>query len=127
MIRLSVAYAALGTSLVAVAASQILIKSRFEHLGIGARFDEGLVGVVVLLVSDPRLWGALFLAVTGATLWYVALVRLPIHVMLPLAAAIAPISSIGAYFYLGEALTAPKMAAIGMIAAGAAWLGALQG
>ena len=127
MIRLGMAYVALGISLVSVAASQLLIKSRFEALGIGATADRGIAATMVAIMGDFGTWCAALLVASGALLWYFALSRLPVHVMLPLAALIGPLTSAGAYFFLGEPVTAPKMAAIALIATGAAWLASLQG
>lgn len=127
MIRTSTAYAAFCVSIAAFIVSQLLIKSRFEHLGIGDALDRGLGAVAGLLLRDSACWFAGTLVVVGGLSWYIAMTRMPLHMMLPLSAIITPATSIGAYLLFGEQLSAQKWAAIGLITAGVAWLGSMRG
>jgi drug/metabolite transporter (DMT)-like permease len=79
-----------------------------------------------LALADPLLWFAGLLILLGVICWYLSMTRLPLSLMLPLAAAIAPVVSVGAYFLLGEVLTPAKIAAIAMITVGVSWLGWLN-
>jgi drug/metabolite transporter (DMT)-like permease len=126
MISTNTAYLALAGSLMGMAASQLLIKSRFENLGIGAALDQGAQSVAALLLSDLACWCAGGLIVAAAALWYLAMIRLPIHMMMPMSAVIAPITAIGAYFILGETITLQKAMAIVAIASSVAWLGSMS-
>ena len=126
MIRSSAAYTALAISLLSAVASQLLIKWRFDQLGVGAALGNGAGETIGMIMGDLLCWLGALLLIVGAILWYLALMRLPIHVMLPLAATVSPAASIGACLFLGESLTVPKMAAIATIFAGVAWLGVLQ-
>lgn len=126
MQKLALAYGAFAISLLAAVISQLLMKSRFENLGASAALDRGVLDFVLLVMADWQCWIAGFLLVVGAGCWYLAMTRLPIHFMLPLAALIAPAASVGAWLFLGEPLTAAKIMAISVIAAGAIWLGTLQ-
>ena len=127
MIRFNSAYISLGLRLAVVAVSQLLIKSRFEQLRVGELIDRyEFFSAAKIILADAGCWGIGLLIVIGAALWYLSIARLPLHFVLPLSALIAPSVSIGAYIFLKEQLSMSKMAAIVMIAAGAAWLGALQ-
>lgn len=126
MITLQFAYIALVTAILGVTAAQLLIKARFSALGIAEALGHGLLPTILMMLRDWPLWVALVLMLTGAVLWYLAMAKLPLHFILPCAAIIAPLASIGAWLWLGEAISLPKMLAIGLIALGVAWLGLLQ-
>ena len=66
------------------------------------------------------------LVVAGAICWYLALLRLPVSFMLPVAALIAPVTAVGANLFLGETLTVGKACAILTIMGGVIWLGTQQ-
>jgi drug/metabolite transporter (DMT)-like permease len=126
MLKLASAYGAFTFSLLAAVVSQLLMKSRFEHLGASAALDRGAIDLLKLVLTDWQCWAAGILLVLGAGCWYLAMTRLPISFMLPLAALIAPVASVGAWVFLGEPLTVSKVAAISVVAAGSIWLASLQ-
>jgi drug/metabolite transporter (DMT)-like permease len=126
MIRLNTAYSVLAFSIVSVALSQLIIKMRFDGLGLGGTAERSLFSTLLLAMSDGVLWLGAVLLIAGACAWYMALTRLPIHVMLPFAAIITPVVSLGAYLFLGEDISQQKFMAIAVITAGVAWFGAVQ-
>ncbi|MBO6900919.1 MAG: hypothetical protein JJ864_06200 [Rhizobiaceae bacterium] len=126
MITDRIAYIALAAAILGVTGAQLLIKARFNALDLNSEMGRGFAGFFLLLLRDWPLWLAAFLMIGGAVLWYVSMIRLPLHFILPCAALISPLASIGAYFLLGEALSGQKVAAIAVIAVGVAWLGAIQ-
>jgi drug/metabolite transporter (DMT)-like permease len=126
MIRLNTAYGILAFSIVSVTLSQLVIKARFDGLGLGGTEGRSLLSTLLLAMSDSMLWVGAVLLVAGACAWYMALTRLPIHVMLPFAAIITPVVSLGAYLFLGEDISTQKFMAIAVITAGVAWFGAVQ-
>lgn len=110
-------------SILSVAASQLIMKWRF-----GVLFPEGgatrsATGHVMTAASDAWVLAGVGLIVIGGSSWYLAMSRLPLTFMMPVAASIAPITVVCAYFFLKEPLTLGQIAAIAMIAAGVAWLG----
>lgn len=115
-----------AVSLVSVAGSQLLFKTRMMQLGeISGSGSPILTGLSRLLV-DPLFWVAGLIVAVGAVCWYSAMVKLPLSFMLPIASLIAPMTAVGAYFWLGESLPPEKLAAIAWIAIGAVWLGYLS-
>lgn len=113
-------------SLVSVAGSQLLFKTRMTHLADLAGSPNPLTTGFARLVFDPLFWLAMLMVAVGAVCWYAAMVKLPLSFMLPIASLIAPMTAIGAYFWLGETLSLEKLAAIIWIATGAVWLGYLS-
>jgi drug/metabolite transporter (DMT)-like permease len=125
MISMTAAYLTFGLSLAAIGGAQLLVKWRFGVLGFdrGTRSFSDVLGVVL---GDPGLWLAGVLIVVSALGWYVSLIRLPLSFMMPTAAIVAPLVALGAHLLLGETVKPGQMAAIAVIAAGVAWLGAQQ-
>jgi drug/metabolite transporter (DMT)-like permease len=68
------------------------------------------------------MWLVIALVVAGAALWYLAMIRIPVSVMLPLASLVSPIVAVGAHYFLGESLSPSKVGAIGLVVAGGFWL-----
>lgn len=120
------ALAALAFSLLAIAASQLVIKWRFGTLA-GTPAANGEFRLVAAVLGDPWLWLGAVLVISGAIAWYVALSRLPVSFMMPTAGLVAPLTSFGAWWFLGESMTAQKCAAIAIILFGVIWLHLQQG
>lgn len=95
-------------------------------LGMSGSQNLGFADAATRALSDPLTWVAGSLVVIGAGCWYLALTRLPLSLMLPVAGLVAPIVAIAAHFALGESLSIAKLAAIFVIAFGVIWLGFLQ-
>ena len=116
----------LALAILFVTASQLIIKARLSFLHI--EFSSWSVGgeLFIRILSDAWLWLGFFLLVSSALCWYLAMIKLPISLMLPVGALVAPIVSVGAYFMLGEELSAAKSTAIMWIALGVLWLGWLN-
>ena len=115
----------LGTSITLIAASQLLMKWRMTALvADGAATTRR--DMLAMALFDPWVWLCAAFILASAVLWYIAMSRLPLSFMMPLAACTAPIVAVGAALLFGETLSAMHMAAIGLIAVGVAWLGMLQ-
>jgi drug/metabolite transporter (DMT)-like permease len=120
------ALAALAVSLATVGTSQLVFKARLNRLAEHFYAGPTALAIAWRALCDPVLWLAALLILIGFVCWYLAMLRLPLSMMLPMAASIAPLVSIGSYFILGENLTPTKIAAILVIAGGVAWLGWLN-
>lgn len=124
MISRSTAVMFLVMSLAAVAASQIIIKARFMGAGLDlSSRDSFWVDTLSRILCDPAVWFCGGLLVFGALCWYLALIRLPLSFMLPVAGVLSPIVAIAAHYWLDEPLPPQKLAAICLIAVGVVWLG----
>jgi len=112
------------SGLVMIATSQLLLKAgmmRIAEAGALSRLD-----MARLALTMPAVWLGAAAVVAGTICWYVALMRLPLSFMMPMAALIAPSVSIAAWALFGDPLSGAKLAAIGLIAIGALWLGWLN-
>lgn len=115
-----------AVSLFSVAGSQLLFKTRMMELGGNAGSGTPILITLSRLFVDPLFWVAGLMVAVGAVCWYSAMIKLPLSFMLPIASLIAPMTAVGAYFWLGESLPPEKLAAIAWIAIGAVWLGYLS-
>jgi drug/metabolite transporter (DMT)-like permease len=121
MISQSAAALLLALSILALAGSQLLAKARLTDLAdVGT--GRTLRPMLAAAIADPLMWLVAALVVGGAALWYLAMIRIPVSVMVPLASLVSPIVAVGAHYFLGESLSPSKVAAIGLVAAGGFWL-----
>ena len=122
----TLSFGLLVVAILAVAASQVLIKSRLHAPVDDAGVEQGFLRLVVALLGDWQAWLAGFIMVGAAACWYLAMVRLPVSLMIALSGTISPLVAIGAHFALGETLGPAKLAAIALISVGVIWLGLQQ-
>jgi drug/metabolite transporter (DMT)-like permease len=119
-------FIALAVSLASVSISQLIFKARLTALSASSKIGLSITDTALAILEDKSMWvGGVFLIV-GFLTWYLAMMRLPLSLMLPMSALIAPVASIAAFMLLGEHLSPAKFAAIMVIVAGAAWLGWLN-
>ncbi|MGE7470866.1 hypothetical protein ACQKLX_15585 [Bosea sp. NPDC003192] len=119
-------FIALAISLASVSISQLIFKARLTALSASSEIGLSIANTALAILGDKSMWiGGVFLIV-GFLSWYLAMMRLPLSLMLPMSALIAPVASIGAFMLLGEHLSLAKFAAIMVIVSGAAWLGWLN-
>lgn len=116
------AYAFYLCSLVLVATSQLLIKWVMNLSSADENIVPSFSDIVMGIVQNPIAWLAIVMFGIGGIFWYLSMLKLPLTLMLPVSASIAPLVSIGAHFFLGEPLPPVKIAAIMLIAFGVAWL-----
>ena len=112
----------LAVSLLSVACSQLLLKARLT-----LRASAPDAQWIIETLKDPWIWMGAILVLLGVVCWYLALMRLPLSFMMPMAVLISPVVSVGAWIFLGEAIELQQAAAIAVITTGALWLAAAQG
>lgn len=113
----------LAISISSVAASQLIMKWRLGQSVLSSESSRSRNEYILTSLGDGWIWLAIALIGVSATLWYVAMSRLPLSFMMPMAAIVAPVVAISAHLFLKEPLTAGQIAAIAMISGGVAWLG----
>lgn len=109
-----------------IASSQLLVKWRFGQLAGALEPGSTLYEITLAGLTDKWLWLAALMIVAGVICWYLAMVRLPLTLMFPVAGLVSPAVVVGAHYLLGEPLTAGQMGAVLIIAFGVALLGWLQ-
>jgi drug/metabolite transporter (DMT)-like permease len=125
MLRTSTAYGVYGVSLCGYVVSQLVLRSRLEKLEVGDALAHSVAAGAGLVIRDLACWGAGLLLVVGSLCWYVAMTKLPIQFMVPMAAIVTPAVALGSVLFLGQQLSIEKMMAIGLITIGVAWLGSM--
>jgi drug/metabolite transporter (DMT)-like permease len=96
-------------------ASQVIIKARVDPItASGGSYRQ--------LMFDPLIWLAVAFILTFVVCWYTALTKIPLSVMMAWSAVVLPLTAIGSYMFLGEALGLGKIVSILIIAAGVACL-----
>jgi drug/metabolite transporter (DMT)-like permease len=113
-------------SLSSTALSQLVIKARLTTAASDTAETGTLAATLMRAISDPWTWLGIVLVLIGVVCWYLAMIRLPLSLMLPMAGVIAPVVSVLACVLLGEQVSAAKMAAIATITSGVIWLGWLN-
>lgn len=126
MIPTPVAALLLLASLVFLVASQLLIKWRFNVLGLQSNQVRDLWDTLSAVVTDVGLLAAGLLLICGASMWYAAMTRFPISFVVPIAAAVSPLIALCAHFLLGERLSFLELVLIVMIAVLVATFGVIH-
>lgn len=116
----------LAVSIVSIAASQLIMKWRLSGIAPVETGQRTRVDYVWAAIGDGWIWLGVCLIGISAVLWYAAMSRLPLTLMMPMAALVAPLVAFSAYLFLREPLSSGQMMAIAMIAVGVAWLGYQQ-
>jgi multidrug transporter EmrE-like cation transporter len=109
------------------AAAQLLLKAATRHSGelVGDSGRISWVSVMHLLSAVP-LWFGLACYAVSLIVWLGALSRVPVSLAYPMLSIGYVVNAFAAALLFGEALTAGKLAAIGLICAGVFMLARMQ-
>lgn len=118
-------YIIILVAVLGISAVQIIVKYRFNVAHGAVPADASLLPYIWKLLADLWLWGAGFLLVAAALLWYFALSRMPLSIAIGFASLVYPSVMLGSALLLGEAVRLPQVMGCGLIVAGiwliAAW------
>lgn len=104
-------------SVVVTALAQLCLKLASERYA-GPIFGDGFLGSVVSQMLHPLTIVAMFAYVLSLVLWLLALRNVPLSVAYPFAGLTLALVSLFGIVFLGEAVSAPKLAGVGLIVAG---------
>lgn len=112
----------LFTGILLNAAAQLLLKAGTNavgaiHLSMDNWFDTGL-----RLATQLPILGGLLCYVISVTVWIVGLSRVDVTIAYPLLSLGYVVNAIGAWYFLGEAISAQRILAIAIIITGVALL-----
>lgn len=116
----------LVVGLCCIASSQLIVKWRYAVIGPTIAPGTGILEILLTGLLDRWFWVALLLIGAGVVSWYVALTKLPLTFMFPVAGIVSPTVAIGAHMLLGEPLSMGQLGAVLLIAIGVVLLGLLQ-
>jgi multidrug transporter EmrE-like cation transporter len=89
------------------AAAQLLLKAGTNAMPLGLR-----------LALEPHILGGLACYGVSVVVWVVALSRVPVSIAYPMLSIGYVVNAIGAWYLLGESVSAMRMAGIGIIVVG---------
>ena len=109
------------------AAAQLLLKAATRHSG-ELIADSGQISwtAVMHLVGAVPLWVGMLCYVISLFVWLAALSRVPVSVAYPMLSIGYVVNAFAAAFLFGDALSAGKLVAIGLICAGVFMLARMQ-
>ena len=109
------------------AGAQLLLKAATRHSG-ELISDSGQISWTAAsqLLGAPPLWCGMVCYVISLFVWLGALSRVPVSLAYPMLSIGYVVNAFAAVFLFGEALSAGKLAAIGLICAGVFMLARMQ-
>jgi multidrug transporter EmrE-like cation transporter len=103
------------------AAAQLLLKAGTNALGVITLTRDNWAGEFGRMAVEPHFIAGVACYGVSLIVWILGLSRVPVSIAYPLLSLGYVINAIGAYYLLGEALTAARWAGIGFIIVGV-WL-----
>ena len=109
-------YLFLGVCLNALA--QLLLKAGTNAVGVIHLSAENWIGTGVKLATQLPILGGLSCYLISVLVWIIGLSRVDVTIAYPLLSLGYIINALGAWYFLGEALSAQRMLGIGVIIVG---------
>jgi multidrug transporter EmrE-like cation transporter len=103
------------------AAAQLLLKAGTNSLGVITLTPDNWLGEFGRMAGEPHFIAGVACYGVSLIVWILGLSRVPVSIAYPLLSLGYVINAIGAYYLLGEALTAARWTGIGFIILGV-WL-----
>jgi multidrug transporter EmrE-like cation transporter len=100
------------------AGAQLLLKAGTNAVGPFEFTAANAVPVGVRLALEPHIAGGIACYVVSVVVWILALSRVEVSIAYPMLSIGYVINAIAAYFLFGEAVTATRLAGIGIIVLG---------
>lgn len=114
----SISFALIMTGVLLNAAAQLLLKAGTNAVG---AFEFTLANawpIGLKLAFEPHIMGGMVCYAVSLVVWIMALSRVPVSIAYPMLSIGYILNAAIAHFWLGEAVTATRMAGIGIIALG---------
>jgi multidrug transporter EmrE-like cation transporter len=100
------------------AAAQLLLKAGTNTVGTFAFSLENAVPVGWKLATEPHIAGGLACYVISVVVWIMALSRVEVSIAYPMLSVGYVVNAIAAWYLFGEAVSATRLAGIGIIIVG---------
>jgi len=104
------------------AIAQLLLKAGTKSVGAIHLTLENFIGIGFKLATELPIIGGLSCYVLSVVLWIVALSRVDVSLAYPMLSLGYVVSAVGAWYFLGEAISLQRIVAIGIILIGVAIL-----
>lgn len=100
------------------AVAQLALKASVSDVGAIHPGLPGSGGMALKLLAEPWLWAGLLCYIVSVGVWIVALSRVEVSIAYPMLSIGYVVNAIAAWMLFGEALSAAKLAGIGVIIVG---------
>ena len=114
----SISFSLVLTGVLLNAAAQLLLKAGTNAVGHFAFDLQNLIPVGLKLALEPHILGGLACYAVSVVVWIMALSRVPVSIAYPMLSIGYVINAFVAWQWFGEALTAQKLAGIGLVVVG---------
>jgi multidrug transporter EmrE-like cation transporter len=111
-------FALVMTGVLLNAAAQLLLKAGTNTVGTFAFSLENAVPVAWKLATEPHIVGGLACYVISVVVWIMALSRVEVSIAYPMLSVGYVVNAIAAWYLFGEAVSATRLAGIGIIIVG---------
>jgi multidrug transporter EmrE-like cation transporter len=111
-------FALVMTGVLLNAAAQLLLKAGTNTVGTFAFSLENAVPVGWKLATEPHIVGGLACYVISVVVWIMALSRVEVSIAYPMLSVGYVVNAIAAWYLFGEAVSATRLAGIGIIIVG---------
>ena len=111
-------FALVMTGVLLNAAAQLLLKAGTNSVGTFAFSLENAVPVGWKLATEPHIVGGLACYVVSVVVWIMALSRVEVSIAYPMLSVGYVVNAIAAWYLFGEAVSATRLAGIGVIILG---------
>ena len=100
------------------AAAQVLLKAGTNAVGAFAFDAASLASAGIRLAAEPRVLAGIAVYAISLIAWVLALSRVPVSVAYPMVSLGYVITVLAAWWWLGESVTSPRLAGVGLIVLG---------
>ena len=100
------------------AAGQLLLKAGTNAIGAFAFDAQGLAAAGMRLAVEPRVLAGVVAYAVSLLAWVLALSRVPVSIAYPMVSLGYVLTVLAAWWWLGESLTAQRLAGVGLIVIG---------
>lgn len=111
-------FALLFTGIFLNAIAQLLLKVGTNTVGAIHLTAQNWVSIGIKLATQAPIIGGLFCYTMAVLVWIIGLSRVDVMIAYPMLAIGYIVNAIGAWYFLGEAMSMQRISAIGMILAG---------
>ncbi|MEO6919296.1 MAG: EamA family transporter [Collimonas sp.] len=100
------------------ALAQLLLKAGTNAVGVISLTPQNWFAIGIKLASQLPILGGLTCYVISVVVWIIGLSRVDVTIAYPMLSLGYIISAVGAWYFLGEAISAQRLVAIGVIIVG---------
>lgn len=114
----ALSFSLLMTGVLLNAGAQLLLKAGTNSVGVFEFSRDNIAPIGWKLATEPHIGGGLACYVISVVVWIMALSRVEVSIAYPMLSVGYVINALAAWYLFGEAVTATRLAGIGVIIVG---------